>query len=115
MEKEKNKNDPTSTVDEENLMHSILDIYFGALGTTSTIIQWAIIILANRPDVQDKIFKEIEDVMGSSNICYDDHKRLPYTHAVIHEIQRYRFPSIVGIPRQTTRDVHMRGFIIPKV
>ncbi|XP_067322183.1 cytochrome P450 2J6-like [Anolis sagrei] len=111
---EKNKNDPTSTVDEENLMHSILDIYFGALGTTSTIIQWAIIILANRPDVQDKIIKEIEDVVGSSNICYDDHKRLPYTHAVIHEIQRYRFPSIVGIPRQTTRDVHMRGYIIPK-
>ncbi|XP_060623360.2 cytochrome P450 2J5-like [Anolis sagrei] len=114
MEKEKNKNDPTSTVDEENLMHSILDIYFAGLENITTVMKWALLILANRPDVQDKIIKEIEDVVGSSNICYDDHKRLPYTHAVIHEIQRYRYPMLVGIARQATRDVHMRGYIIPK-
>nr|XP_060623359.1 cytochrome P450 2D17-like [Anolis sagrei ordinatus] len=114
MEKEKNKNDPTSALDEENLIHSIHDIYFAGLETISTPMKWALLILANHPDVQDKIFKEIEDVVGSSNICYDDHKRLPYTHAVIHEVQRYRYPMLVGVARQTTRDVHMRGYIIPK-
>ncbi|XP_062832915.1 cytochrome P450 2K6-like isoform X1 [Anolis carolinensis] len=61
-----------------------------------------------------KIIKEIEDVLGSASICYDDHKRLPYTHAVLHEIERYRFPMIVGVARQATIDIHMRGFIIPK-
>ncbi|XP_067322186.1 cytochrome P450 2J4-like [Anolis sagrei] len=114
MEKEKNKNDPTSALDEENLIHSIQNIYFAGLETSTTVMKWALLILANRPDVQDKIVKEIEDVVGSSNICYDDHKRLPYTHAVIHEIQRYRYPIITGVARKTTTDVHMRGFIIPK-
>uniref|UniRef100_H9GFQ5 Uncharacterized protein n=1 Tax=Anolis carolinensis TaxID=28377 RepID=H9GFQ5_ANOCA len=114
MQKDKNKNDPTSSLDEENLIHSVHDILFAGLESTSTVFKWGVLILANRPDVQDKIIKEIEDVLGSASICYDDHKRLPYTHAVIHEIHRYRFPSIIGIARKTTRDVHMRGFIIPK-
>ncbi|ETE57767.1 Cytochrome protein, partial [Ophiophagus hannah] len=60
--------------------------------------------------------KEIEDVFGSSgSISYQDQKKLPYTNAVIHEMQRLKYALLYGIPRQSTKDVTMRGYHIPKV
>uniref|UniRef100_R4GAV8 Uncharacterized protein n=1 Tax=Anolis carolinensis TaxID=28377 RepID=R4GAV8_ANOCA len=62
----------------------------------------------------DKAYKEIEDVLCSSSFSYQDLKKLPYTNAVLHEIQRSKYTLITGIPRQTAKDVKMRGFLIPK-
>ncbi|XP_003224372.2 cytochrome P450 2K4 [Anolis carolinensis] len=82
--------------------------------TTATSLKWAILLLANRPDIQDKAYKEIEDVLCSASFSYQDLKKLPYTNAVIHEIQRSKYPFLFGVPRQTAKDVTIRGFLIPK-
>ncbi|ETE55851.1 Cytochrome protein, partial [Ophiophagus hannah] len=61
-----------------------------------------------------KVQKEIEDVFGSSgSISFQDRKKLPYTNAVIHEMQRVKYILLYGIPRQSTKDVTMRGYHIP--
>uniref|UniRef100_A0A8C6VNK8 Uncharacterized protein n=1 Tax=Naja naja TaxID=35670 RepID=A0A8C6VNK8_NAJNA len=44
-----------------------------------------------------------------------DRKKLPYTNAVIHEMQRVKYIFLVGVPRQSTKDVKMMGYHIPKV
>ncbi|XP_077204280.1 cytochrome P450 2J5-like [Paroedura picta] len=63
----------------------------------------------------EKVHKEIEDVLGSSQLLhYQDQKKLPYTKAVIHEIMRFKYILFFGIPRQCSKDVNMRGFLIPK-
>ncbi|KAJ7324693.1 hypothetical protein JRQ81_017713 [Phrynocephalus forsythii] len=63
----------------------------------------------------EKVHKEIEDVLGSSRlISYQDVKRLPYTNAVIHEMQRFRYALLFGLPRQCAKDVNIHGFLIPK-
>ncbi|KAL7991077.1 hypothetical protein Chor_014507 [Crotalus horridus] len=63
----------------------------------------------------EKVKKEIEDVFGfSGSISYQDRKKLPYTNAVIHETQRVKYILIAGLPRQSTKDVKMRGYLIPK-
>ncbi|KAK9401422.1 cytochrome P450 2J5-like [Crotalus adamanteus] len=43
-----------------------------------------------------------------------DRKKLPYTNAVIHEMQRVKYVFVAGAPRQSTKDVKMRGYHIPK-
>ncbi|KAG8136273.1 putative Cytochrome P450 2J2-like protein, partial [Naja naja] len=61
-----------------------------------------------------KVQKGIEDVFGSSwSISYQDRKNLPYTNAVIHEMQRVKYVMFLGGPRQSSKDV-MRGYLIPK-
>ncbi|KAL8188137.1 UNVERIFIED_CONTAM: hypothetical protein K2H54_062085 [Gekko kuhli] len=112
---EKSKNDPRSTYNEDNLAHCIFDLFIGGTETPSLTLRWALLLIANCPDIQEKVHKEMEDVLGSSHsIHYQDRKKLPYTNAVIHEIQRFHYTVIFGAPRQSIKDVNMCGFLIPK-
>ncbi|KAM3834576.1 cytochrome P450 2J5-like [Vipera latastei] len=115
LQMEKSRNDPNSTYNEENLAQCIFD-FFGAGTETSLItLKWALLLLTNHPDIQEKVQKEIEDVFGfSRSISYQDRKKLPYTNAVIHEMQRVKYVFLAGAPRQSTKDVKMKGYHIPK-
>ncbi|XP_077785796.1 cytochrome P450 2D20-like isoform X2 [Podarcis muralis] len=109
------KNDPESTYDEENLARCISELFIAGSETTTASLKWALLLLTSHPDVQDKMHKEIEDVIGSAHsICYQDKKKLPYTNAVIHEMQRFKYVSFLGFPRQSTKDFKLCGFLIPK-
>ncbi|XP_062987911.1 cytochrome P450 2J5-like [Elgaria multicarinata webbii] len=115
LQMEKSKNDPNSTYDEENLAQCIHDFFITGTETTSTSLKWALLFLTNRPDIQDKVYKEIADVFGSSrSICYEDRKELPYTNTVIHEMMRSKYILLYGAPRQCTKDVKVNGYLIPK-
>ncbi|KAG8136262.1 putative Cytochrome P450 2J5-like protein, partial [Naja naja] len=105
------KNDPSSTYNEENLAHCIYDFFAAGTDTSFVSMKWALILLANHPDIQEKVKKEIEDVFGfSRSISYQDKKKLPYTNAVIHEMQRAKYVLLFGVPRQSTKD---GTFIVP--
>ncbi|XP_060538867.1 cytochrome P450 2J2-like [Pantherophis guttatus] len=115
LQMEKSRNDPDSTYTEENLARCIIDFFGAGTDTTYTTMMWALVLLTNRPDTQEKVQKEIEDVFGSSgSISYQDRKKVPYTNAVIHEMQRLKYAFLYGAPRQSTKDVMMRGYHIPK-
>ncbi|XP_013926014.1 PREDICTED: cytochrome P450 2J5-like, partial [Thamnophis sirtalis] len=110
------RNDPDSTYSEENLAQCIFDFFGAGTETTFATLMWALLLLTNHPDIQEKVQKEIEDVFGcSGSISYQDKKKLPYTNAVIHEMQRVKYVLLYGVPRQSTKDVEMRGYHIPKV
>ncbi|XP_058043373.1 cytochrome P450 2J5-like isoform X1 [Ahaetulla prasina] len=115
LQMEKSRNDPDSTYSEENLVQCIFDFFTAGTDTTFTTMMWALLLLTNHPDTQEKVQKEIEDVFGSSgSISYQDRKKLPYTNAVIHEMQRLKYVLLYGVPRQSAKDVTMRGYHIPK-
>uniref|UniRef100_A0A670K3D0 Uncharacterized protein n=1 Tax=Podarcis muralis TaxID=64176 RepID=A0A670K3D0_PODMU len=115
LQMEKSKDDPNSTYDESNLAECVLDLFIAGTETTAATLQWGLLLMVSYPDVQDKVYKEMEDVLGSSlPICYEDRKKLPYTNAVVHEILRAKYPLLIGIPRRCAKDMEMHGFHIPK-
>uniref|UniRef100_A0A8C0HCY3 Uncharacterized protein n=1 Tax=Chelonoidis abingdonii TaxID=106734 RepID=A0A8C0HCY3_CHEAB len=108
-------NDPTATFDEGNLIQTILDLFIAGTESTATTLLWALISLVLHPDVQEKVQKELAAVLGPSQlICYEDRKNLPYTNAVIHEIQRYNCIAPVGVARQCVKDTTLLGLPVPK-
>ncbi|XP_054838319.1 cytochrome P450 2J5-like [Eublepharis macularius] len=112
---EKSKNDPETTYNEENLVQCIFDLFIAGTETTTTALQWALLLMVNHPDVQKKVQKEIEDVLGSSpSFSYEDQKWLPYTNAVIHEILRSHYVLLTGVHRQCVKNVNVYGFFLPK-
>ncbi|XP_013916486.1 PREDICTED: cytochrome P450 2J2-like [Thamnophis sirtalis] len=115
LQMEISKNDPDSTFDEDNLAHCIADLFIAGMETTNGTMQWALLLMANHLDIQDKVHKEIKDALSSSrSICYGDRKNLPYTNAVLHEIMRSKYIGLFGVPRQCTKDIYLSGFLIPK-
>uniref|UniRef100_A0A8C0IAU1 Uncharacterized protein n=1 Tax=Bubo bubo TaxID=30461 RepID=A0A8C0IAU1_BUBBB len=63
-----------------------------------------------------KVQKELDAVLGPSQlICYKDRRQLPYTNAVVHEIQRFSNIVSVGMPRVCVRNTTLLGFPIKKV
>ncbi|XP_015284824.1 PREDICTED: cytochrome P450 2J2-like, partial [Gekko japonicus] len=56
---EKSKNDPNSTYNEDNLAHSIFDLFIAGTETISLTLRWTLLLMANRPDIQEKVYKEI--------------------------------------------------------
>ncbi|XP_015266982.1 PREDICTED: cytochrome P450 2J2-like [Gekko japonicus] len=106
--------DPAATYDEHNLVKSMLDLFGAGIDTTAITLYWALLYMAAYPHIQATVQKELDDVLGPSPvICYDDRKRLPYTHAVVHEVLRYS--SIFSTTfRRCTKDTVIQGFPIKK-
>ncbi|XP_069088667.1 cytochrome P450 2J2-like [Pleurodeles waltl] len=114
-EMEKFKGDPSSNFDEENLVHCAMDLLFAGTATTSTTLRWAILYMAVYTEIQEKVQAEIDQVIGQSRKpLTENRKSMPYTNAVIHEVQRISNILPAGVPRHTNRDTTLGGFHLPK-
>nr|XP_060623317.1 cytochrome P450 2A5-like [Anolis sagrei ordinatus] len=112
---DKKRHDPTSTFDEDNLVYVIYDLFTAGTDTVATTLRWALLFMVVHPDVQEKIQEEIDTVLTpSQQIFYEDRKNMPYTNAVIHEIQRFKFVLLVGTFRLCAKDGAVLGFPIKK-
>ncbi|XP_018525658.1 cytochrome P450 2J4 [Lates calcarifer] len=100
---------------ETNLALCSLDLFLAGTETTSTTLQWALVYLIKYPDVQEKVQAEIDRVIGHTRLpTMADRPNLPYTDAVIHEIQR--MGNIVPLNgfRMAAKDTTLGSYFIPK-
>ncbi|KAL6031144.1 hypothetical protein STEG23_035032 [Scotinomys teguina] len=66
--------------------------------------------------MEAKIQEGIEQVIGKHwSPCMRDTNCMPYTNAVLHDIQRHIDLVPIPVPRKTTQDVDFRGYHIPKI
>uniref|UniRef100_A0A8C3UFH7 Cytochrome P450 n=1 Tax=Catharus ustulatus TaxID=91951 RepID=A0A8C3UFH7_CATUS len=104
-----------ATYDEVNLMQTLVDLFIAGTETTATTLMWALLYMVIYPEIQEKVQKELDAVVGCSHVfCYEDRKKLPYTNAVIHEIQRYSNIILIALPRASMKDTDLMGYHIPK-
>ncbi|NXN14782.1 CP2J2 protein, partial [Indicator maculatus] len=114
-EMEKSKDGAKPKYDEDNLVHVINDLFLGGSETSSTTLYWGLLYMVVNPGIQEKVQKELDAVLSPSQlICYEDRRKLPYTNAVVHEIQRFSNIVFVGMPRVCVRDTTLLGFPVKK-
>ncbi|MEE6508506.1 hypothetical protein FKM82_021500 [Ascaphus truei] len=112
---EKEKEDPHSEFHMTNLMCSTLQIFFSGVDTISTTLTYALLLLLRYQEVQANVHDEIDRIIGRNRSPkLHDRSSMPYTDAVLHEIQRYINLIPLGVPRAATQDVQFRGYTIPK-
>ncbi|KAM6938879.1 cytochrome P450 2J4-like [Lycodopsis pacificus] len=100
---------------EDNLAMCAFDLFGAGTETTSTTLRWALLYMAKYPEIQAKVQAEIDGLIGQSRQpSMEDRANLPYTDAVIHEVQRMGNIVPLSLPHITNRDVQLGGYTIPK-
>ncbi|XP_063793839.1 cytochrome P450 2G1-like [Pseudophryne corroboree] len=109
------KDIPDSEFNMRNLILTLNNLFFAGGETVATTLKHGILLLLKYPDIQAKIHEEIDHVIGRDCQPNIDHRsKMPYTDAVIHEIQRFSNVIPMNAPHSTTRDTEFRGYTIPK-
>ncbi|KFV06912.1 Cytochrome P450 2C20, partial [Pterocles gutturalis] len=112
---EKDKLSPENMYSDEDLVMSVFDLFGAGTVTTSNTLVFFLLILAKHPHIQAKVQEEIKAVVGAGRApSTEDRLRMPYTNAVVHELQRYHNNRTENFPRMTTQDIVFKGHTIPK-
>ncbi|XP_035317643.1 cytochrome P450 2C25 isoform X2 [Cricetulus griseus] len=99
----------------ENLATTVSDLFAAGTETTSTTLRYALLLLLKHPHVTAKVQEEIDQVVGRGRSpCMQDRSRMPYTDAMVHEVQRFIDLVPSNLPHAVTCDIKFRDYFIPK-
>lgn len=107
--------DKEAALNKEELTSISLTMLSGGLDTITTLVQWSVALIAQRPDIQDKAIKEIRKYYTDKEpLCdaYDDQK-CEYVVALVRECLRYYCVLRLALPRATVKDIMYEGKLIP--
>ncbi|XP_055328099.1 cytochrome P450 2U1-like isoform X2 [Paramacrobiotus metropolitanus] len=91
------------------------ELFLTGYDTTSATLRWAFLYTASDPVVQEKLHKEIDTVVGRSRLpLWTDVNQMPYTQAVLHEVQRISSIGPMGVPHRAIEATELGGYFIPK-
>ncbi|CAG8665287.1 16113_t:CDS:2, partial [Cetraspora pellucida] len=105
---------------DEQLTHSelisqVMTFLISGHETNSITLSWALYFLAKNPDTQDRLRKELSDVLTDRDYypTVDEIEQLKYLDCVSKETLRVT-PPVSGLLRCTSKDEIMNGYLIPK-
>ena len=117
----------------ENLKNVMFDLFLAGSETTSTTLTWAALYMVRYPEVQKRVQvdkfllisryyllstcqlqAELDRVVGQNrHPSIADRPALPYTEAVLMEVQRYANIVPNGVQHVNSRDITVNGVTIP--
>jgi len=105
-----------SKMSDEELRSNIVIFFVAGHETTSVALSFIIIMLAKHKDIQNKLRKEIQQVLKDNNgeISNENLLKMEYLQCVIKETMR-RYSPVSQVPaRRATKDVQLGDYFIPK-
>uniref|UniRef100_A0A8C4GKM5 Uncharacterized protein n=1 Tax=Dicentrarchus labrax TaxID=13489 RepID=A0A8C4GKM5_DICLA len=112
---ELDKVDDCSSFCEDRLIMFVLDLHFPGTDTTSNTLLTGFLYLMTYPHIHGRCQQEINQVLEKKDhASYDDRRNMPYTQAVIHEVQRIANTVPLSVYHCTTKDTKLMGYFLPK-
>ncbi|XP_063777160.1 cytochrome P450 2C31-like isoform X2 [Pseudophryne corroboree] len=106
---------PGSHFCDNSLIMTVTMLLAAGMETTSSTLKFCLVVASNYPDVQRKVQQEIDEVTESQRPPgIMDRAQMPYTNAVVHEIQRIFDLAPTAHYHAVTKDTQFRGYTLPK-
>ncbi|XP_072020581.1 cytochrome P450 2J4-like [Amphiura filiformis] len=111
----KEESDRTQYIHLKSLTATAMLIFLAGTDTTATTLRWGLLYMIKYPEIQAKVQQEMDAVVGRMRMPqWADRLCLPYTEAVLLEIQRIATIARLGFPHVAFEDTKLAGYDIPK-
>nr|KAI8762865.1 cytochrome P450 3A41-like [Biomphalaria glabrata] len=101
------------TMSHEELMGQVMLIIFAGFDTTASTLQMCFYRLAKNPEIDRKVFEEIEKVVSSDIPTYEEIQQLKYMEQVLNETLRLHPPAPI-VSRRAAETRTYGSITIPK-
>ncbi|KAB1192856.1 cytochrome P450 [Haloferax sp. MBLA0076] len=98
---------------EENLRDELMTMLLAGHDTTALTLTYAWYLLSQHPEVEEKLHRELDEVLGGRTPTYEDVRQLEYTERVLNESMRL-YPPVYVMFREPKVDVRLGGYRIPE-
>ena len=90
-----------------------MDLLIAGTDTSAQTVNWFLLLLANRPEIQAKVHEELDRAVGRESLpTVDDRTRLPYMFACLAESMRYRTIGALALPHKASEDAEIGGYLV---
>ncbi|XP_034238367.1 cytochrome P450 4c21-like [Thrips palmi] len=105
---------PGYRMPDEDVLDEFKTFFAAGVDTTAATIIWLLKALSLHPDIQDKVYAEIQTVFQGSDrrVTPSDLNRLEYTERFIKETLRL-FPTVPFLTRQVHEETEFLGHTLP--
>lgn len=98
---------------DQQIRDEIVTLFLAGHETTANALSWTWYLLAQHPEVEQKLHEELDSVLHDRVPTLADLKQLPYTELVLQESMRL-YPPVWNMSRQALTDVEIGGYVIPQ-
>lgn len=103
----------TERMTDRQLRDEVLTLALAGHETTANALSWTWYLLSKHPDVERRLFQEVQEVLGDRPPRLEDFKALEYTNRVVQESMRL-YPPAWMFERQAIADDEIGDYRIPK-
>ncbi|XP_003746392.1 cytochrome P450 4V2-like [Galendromus occidentalis] len=101
----------------EDIREEVDTFMFEGHDTTAQALSFALFLIGHHPEVQQRIHKELDEVLGIENndcdIDLDQLRQLKYLECVVKESLRI-YPSVPLVGRRITKEYQLNGKTVPR-
>jgi cytochrome P450 len=97
---------------DQQLRDEVMTLFLAGHETTALALSWSWYLLAQHPEVESKLAKELKAILDGRSPTVADLQRLSYTEMIIRESMRLYPPAWV-LGREAIRGFEMNGASIP--
>jgi cytochrome P450 len=102
-----------SSMTDKHLRDEAMTMFLAGHEAVAIALAWTGYLLAHYPAVEEKLLAELRQVLGGRPPTGADVPKLVYTERVVTESMRL-YPPAPLFSRETTRDIEVGGYHIPK-
>jgi cytochrome P450 len=106
-------NDDGKQFTDQQLRNEAITLFLAGHETTALSLTWAWYLLSQNPEVERKLYNELNNVLGGKLPSLEDLPNLPYARAVIKESLRI-YPPAYTFAREAIEDNQVGPYSIPK-